>query len=265
MSVLRVFERQAAVIFSRTQPLHQPAAKQLSILHPSRRALSHQSCRWYNTRPSIFKQLPKTPLRNSSGRIRYNSSTTPPSPNPTPNLGSPEPALSLSQRLKKLSREYGWSAVGVYFALSALDFPFCFLAVRLLGTDRIGRWEHAVLEVFWSIMSVPFPTLAREGSEHEPDVGGEIEAAEREGSYGTSSNIAMAEKANSGVDASFWTQFALAYAIHKSFIFIRVPLTAAILPKVVKTLRGWGWDIGKRRPKVPKATPSASTTPAKPS
>lgn len=46
-----------------------------------------------------------------------------------------------------------------------------------------------------------------------------------------------------------WTQLALAYAIHKSFIFIRVPLTAAITPKVVKTLRGWGWNIGKRRPK----------------
>ena len=42
-----------------------------------------------------------------------------------------------------------------------------------------------------------------------------------------------------------WTQLALAYAIHKSFIFIRVPLTAAITPKVVKVLRGWGWNIGK--------------------
>jgi hypothetical protein len=39
---------------------------------------------------------------------------------------------------------------------------------------------------------------------------------------------------------------ALAYAIHTSFIFIRVPLAAAITPKVVKTLRSWGWDIGKR-------------------
>ena len=52
--------------------------------------------------------------------------------------------------------------------------------------------------------------------------------------------------------AGIWTQLALAYAIHKSFIFIRVPLTAAVTPKVVKTLRGWGWDIGKRRPKGAK-------------
>ncbi len=43
------------------------------------------------------------------------------------------------------------------------------------------------------------------------------------------------------------TQLALAYAIHKSFIFVRVPLTAAILPKVVRVLRSWGYDIGKRR------------------
>lgn len=47
------------------------------------------------------------------------------------------------------------------------------------------------------------------------------------------------------------TQLALAYAIHKSFIFIRVPLTAAILPKVVKILRSWGYQIGTK--KVAKA------------
>jgi hypothetical protein len=46
-----------------------------------------------------------------------------------------------------------------------------------------------------------------------------------------------------------WTQLALAYAVHKSFIFLRVPLTAAVTPKVVKILRRWGWDIGKRKPK----------------
>lgn len=50
----------------------------------------------------------------------------------------PQEKLSLGQRLKKLSKEYGWSAVGVYLALSVLDFPFCFLLVRIVGTDTIG-------------------------------------------------------------------------------------------------------------------------------
>lgn len=48
-----------------------------------------------------------------------------------------------------------------------------------------------------------------------------------------------------------WTELALAYAVHKSFIFVRVPLTAAVTPKVVKVLRGWGWDIGRKgKPKI---------------
>jgi hypothetical protein len=41
--------------------------------------------------------------------------------------------------MKKLSREYGWSAVGIYLALSVLDFPFCFLLVRTVGTEKIGE------------------------------------------------------------------------------------------------------------------------------
>lgn len=53
------------------------------------------------------------------------------------------------------------------------------------------------------------------------------------------------------IAAGVWTELALAYAVHKSFIFIRVPLTAAVTPKVVKVLRGWGWNIGKKgKPKI---------------
>jgi len=58
---------------------------------------------------------------------------------------------------------------------------------------------------------------------------------------------------------ALWTQFVLAYAIHKSFIFIRVPLAVAITPKVVKTLRSWGWQIGKK--KLRSAKPAKPTKP----
>ena len=53
------------------------------------------------------------------------------------------------------------------------------------------------------------------------------------------------EAPDTNASTGLWTQLALAYAIHKSFIFIRVPLTAAVTPKIVKTLRGWGWNIGR--------------------
>jgi hypothetical protein len=35
--------------------------------------------------------------------------------------------------------------VGVYLALSVLDFPFCFLLVRTVGTDRIAIAEEWVV------------------------------------------------------------------------------------------------------------------------
>lgn len=35
--------------------------------------------------------------------------------------------------------------MGVYLALSVLDFPFCFLLVRIVGTDRIGEIEHYIV------------------------------------------------------------------------------------------------------------------------
>ncbi|KAF2809273.1 uncharacterized protein BDZ99DRAFT_357808, partial [Mytilinidion resinicola] len=173
--------------------------------------------------------------------LRFKSSKpSTPSPNPTPQLGSPEPSLSLSQRMRKLSREYGWTVVGVYGLLTVLDFPFCYMAVKLLGTDRIGRYEHAAIEAFWSLVHIPFPDVHKK----KEAIGGEgsLEATAREGEVVT-------EAAVSKTEATIWTTLALAYAVHKSLIFIRVPLTAAVTPKVVKTLRGWGWNIGKRKPK----------------
>ncbi|KAL9043764.1 MAG: hypothetical protein Q9214_003058 [Letrouitia sp. 1 TL-2023] len=198
--------------------------------------------------PALLPRSPKdTSIRHLLSR-RFNSNK--PQFNPTQNLGSPEPSLSLSQRLRKLSREYGWSALGVYLLLTALDFPFCFLAVRWLGTDRIGRWESAILDAFWSI--IPFQLEPLRGSQASESASTEKNPEEYRVAGPSADAIGVpiydhglkeAEQRNRSENAT------LAYAIHKSFIFVRVPLTAAVTPKVVKTLRGWGWDVGKRRPK----------------
>ncbi|KAL1304574.1 hypothetical protein AAFC00_003546 [Neodothiora populina] len=183
---------------------------------------------------NFFSRVKWTPGKRG---VRWQSSK--PSPNPTEHLGSPEPS-SLSARMKKLSREYGWSALGVYLGLSALDFPLCFLAVRWLGTDRIGHWEHVVLETFWKGVESVYPD-ARSKILGKPSEG-ETELS-REGAELNSEGAGAAKTGS----AAIWTQLALAYALHKSLIFIRVPLTAGLTPKVVKTLRSWGWNIGKRR------------------
>lgn len=84
---------------------------------------------------------------------------------------------SLSQRLKKLSREYGWAALGVYLGLSALDFPFCFAAVRLLGVERIGYYEHVVIGFVKDKLKTVWPQT--ESPETEDGQGQLAQAEER--------------------------------------------------------------------------------------
>jgi hypothetical protein len=96
--------------------------------------------------PRLLPRLFRLPRQNlttqrthfSTTRAHFNNNTAAPPP-------PPPPKPSLSARLKHLSKEYGYSALGVYLALSALDFPFCFLAVRTIGSERIGEYEEAVV------------------------------------------------------------------------------------------------------------------------
>lgn len=90
-------------------------------------------------------------------RQTSNKSTTRPVPE-----ADNHASRSLSDRFKELSRKYGWAAVGVYFGLSALDFPFCFLAVRLVGPERIGEVEHAIIDGFWKIVGIIIPSMKPE-------------------------------------------------------------------------------------------------------
>jgi len=84
--------------------------------------------------------------------------------------GSQSKSQSISARFKELSKKYGWAAVGVYFGLSALDFPFCFLAVRWLGTDRVAYAEHIIAQGFWKVIGLVGMDM-RENKEPAPATG----------------------------------------------------------------------------------------------
>jgi hypothetical protein len=105
---------------------------------------------------------------------------------------------SLSQRLKTLSREYGWSALGVYLLLSALDFPFCFATVRLVGVERIGHLEHTIMDwvkgalgQFWplEIKSVAHKEQSQGQEGTAVDEHGVIEAERRNVEEGASTSL----------------------------------------------------------------------------
>ncbi|KAI1284115.1 hypothetical protein F5Y07DRAFT_100683 [Xylaria sp. FL0933] len=219
-----------------------------SLSQPGLRMPISRSIQRINYRPRMSNSINKpyqSPLRTNKRSFHKSSRLRDAKPDPT-KANTQEPQ-GLSARLKKLSREYGWAAVGVYLGLSVLDFPFCFLLVRVVGTDRIGELEHWVVSHVKRIIPESirnrykeYKAALKEAKQGQSDGDAEVEVS----GWG----VEQAEERNK-TEASLGTQLALAYAIHKSFIFIRVPLTAAVTPKVVKVLRSWGWDIGKRRAK----------------
>ena len=84
----------------------------------------------------------------------------------------------------------------MYFALSALDFPFCFLAVRALGTDRIGQWEHNVVEYVKSAIAIPFPGWIKDTGEGSSEAVEAVEASAREGTAALDDQILKARDSN---------------------------------------------------------------------
>ncbi|TVY88763.1 putative N-terminal acetyltransferase [Lachnellula willkommii] len=118
----------------------------------------------------------------------------------------------------------------------------------------VGEWEHIVVSNVKKMIPDSVKQtwhdwrVSMKKAEHEHFGNEEISDAVEMAGWG----VEEAEEKNK-MDASLATQLALAYAIHKSFIFIRVPIAVAVTPKVVKVLRGWGWDIGKRTTKEAKA------------
>ncbi|KAK0615883.1 hypothetical protein B0T17DRAFT_359540 [Bombardia bombarda] len=227
--------------------------RQLSTKNPSLQQRSWIMSQFWAQRLANVRSATKTArIRTPLSKRSFHSSKARRSDaSANPKAAEPEPA-TLSAKLKKLSREYGWAAVGVYFSLSVLDFPFCFMLVRIVGTEKIAAIEHVV--VTWVQKAIPdrvkeFWHDYREALKENrlEQQGGAAVLEERAEMAGW--GVKEAEEKRKSDGASLTTQLALAYAIHKSFIFVRVPLTAAILPKVVKVLRSWGWNIGKKRSK----------------
>ncbi|KAI1438471.1 hypothetical protein GGR50DRAFT_691334 [Xylaria sp. CBS 124048] len=235
-------------------PESQPLRRALSsISQPSRRLPISRVTQRINSRPKASNPIHRSyqlPLRTNARSFHRTSRSRRPNSDSSNKTNSKEPQ-GLSAKLKKLSREYGWVAVGVYLGLSVLDFPLCFLLVRVVGTERIGEIEHYIVSQVKKLIPESvrdrwhaYRAALKEAKEEQGNDGETASEPAEVVGWG----VEAAEERNNN-EASLGTQLALAYAIHKSFIFLRVPLTAAVTPKVVKVLRSWGWNIGKRRAK----------------
>lgn len=170
--------------------------------------------------------------------------------------------------------KYGYSALGVYLGLSAIDLPLCFLLVHSVGPDKMEEWENNVREFFGlstsnSSSETTSDPLSLQSSVQED---GLLSATQviQEGigkldlgpvsDNNTSSSPSSSSSSNKwfGIDRRLLAEFGIAYALHKSLIFIRVPITAAITPSVVKLLQRWGFNVGRKGMSAVNASSASS-------
>lgn len=134
--------------------------------------------------------------------------------------------------LKKLIKQYGWSALGVYLGLSCIDLPICFFAVHSLGEETIKVYINRVKQ------------LADFGKDEE-ELRQEIKEKQRKDEENRQLGIQDKSTWERVKESTLLTEFLIAYGIHKSLIFIRVPITAAVTPGVVKFMRRFGFSAEK--------------------
>lgn len=169
---------------------------------------------------SPVRLMTRTGLR-SPLFARFQSSTA------TPKKGS----------MKALIKEYGYSALGIYLGLSFIDLPICYVVVHSMGKEQIEKYENQVKQYFGF-------GITPEQLERKQELNSIQDKIDNPEEKINSSNQSWFEYVRSQFS---WTEFALAYGIHKSLIFIRLPITAAITPGIVKALRRWGFKIGTNK------------------
>lgn len=163
--------------------------------------------------PGLRQSLLRTSKVHSTGFVRYQSQQ-----------------VQKPKSIKELMSTYGYSALGVYLGLSLIDLPLCFLMVHSLGEETISVYINKCKQTFG---------FGKSEDEVIREVQDKIARKQAED--------------DSQVQRSWWqefkqstllAEFLIAYGIHKSLIFVRLPITAAITPQTVKLLQKWGFDIG---------------------
>ncbi|KAI8969708.1 hypothetical protein BDB01DRAFT_731995 [Pilobolus umbonatus] len=113
-------------------------------------------------------------------------------------------------KLKTLTRKYGFSSVLVYLGVGAIDLGITFGVIQYTGSDKIKQVERHVLDYVNEVKT----------------------------QWGFPNQIQPTQ----GDSSSLASVFLLAYGIHKTLLLpVRLGVTAAITPSIVKKVHQLGW------------------------
>ncbi|CAG8440697.1 2151_t:CDS:1 [Ambispora leptoticha] len=158
--------------------------------------------------------------------------------------------LSMFSRLKLLTRQYGASAVVVYFAISAIDLAATLILIQSGGGERVKKVEDWITETF----GINTRHLHVE-KDHNPTTptartipGQEDTTVMVTKNDATTTNMHSNDnsKHKAQQTPSWMSTLAIAYLIHKLLLPLRLGVTAAVTPPLVRKLQSMGWNIGKK-------------------
>ncbi|RXK38450.1 hypothetical protein M231_04215 [Tremella mesenterica] len=190
---------------------------------------------------------PKEPSSSQPQTQSHSNSDLPTQSNPNPNSNpdseadteshsssESDPTQSAYVKFKNLTKKYGIWAIGMYFLLSGLEFPFTFLAVHLVGAERLQPIVDWATGIYHDFMGSSQSEIK---DEEKSDV------RDEDGNEGKGENgEKIKEEMKWFSSPTFWAEILLAYTIHKTVMLpVRAGLTVAWTPRVVEWLRARGW------------------------
>jgi hypothetical protein len=120
-------------------------------------------------------------------------------------------------KMKELTKKYGAAGVLVYLCVGCVDLGITFGAIQLVGLEKVKVLEEGVLDVVYST--------------------GEKFGIKRKEPTNVEDAVVKSEDT-----PSFASVFLLAYGIHKTLLLpVRLGITAAITPAIVRKLHQLGW------------------------
>ncbi|KAI8093112.1 uncharacterized protein BX664DRAFT_328956 [Halteromyces radiatus] len=140
-------------------------------------------------------------------------------------------------KLKQLAKKYGPAGVLVYLGIGAVDLGFTFAAIQLLGSDKVKLLEKGIKDTYQE-------TKERFGFKTTTTTVNKTEQHVETNDVSNNNNNNNNNKMDSTDDeqASLTSIFLLAYGIHKTLLLpVRLAITTAITPAVVRKIQAWGW------------------------
>lgn len=125
-------------------------------------------------------------------------------------------------KLKELMRKYGAAGIAVYLGVSCVDLGVTFGVIQLVGLDKVKVLEKGALDIAYS--------TGEWFGFKRPLVENKLVTANDESSNSEDDTPSLA------------SVFILAYGIHKTLLLpVRLGITAAITPAIVRKLHQLGW------------------------